>query len=80
VPPPDLGRARRETNESPHGGPAFNVDDMDAYGLGDTLTLEARPFSNFIFDGWDGDLQGATNPAHLHMTASKHVRARMKKQ
>jgi hypothetical protein len=50
-----------------------------SYGLGDTVTLTATPFPPYVFDGWDGDLQGTTNPAQLQMTGSKKVRAKMRK-
>jgi hypothetical protein len=66
-----------------------------SYSLNETVTLTATAFpgAGYTFAGWDRDLGGATNPAQLIMighpdisdnlplqSASKRVRAKMKKQ
>ena len=61
------------------GGSVTATPTQLSYGLGDVVTLRAVPFSPYVFDGWDGDLQGTTNPAQLQMTGSKQVRAKMRK-
>jgi hypothetical protein len=61
------------------GGSVTATPTRLSYGLGESVTLRAIPFSPYVFDGWDGDLQGTTNPAQLQMTGSKKVRAKMRK-
>jgi hypothetical protein len=61
------------------GGSVTVSPNQLSYALGDTVTLKATAFPPYVFVGWDGDLQGSTNPAQLHMTGSKKVRAKMRK-
>lgn len=47
------------------------------YAVGDHVTVTAKPLSaQFVFIGWAGDLQGATNPQTLTLDRNKLVRAR----
>jgi len=42
---------------------------------GALVTLTATPAAGYQFDGWSGDLTGATNPATLTLDANKNVTA-----
>jgi List-Bact-rpt repeat protein len=50
-----------------------------SYGFGDWVTLQATAFPGYVFDGWDRDLQGTTNPTRLLLDRSKKVRAKMRR-
>jgi len=45
------------------------------YNEGEVVTLAAIPNSGYIFDRWEGDLTGATNPETITMDTDKTVRA-----
>ena len=46
-----------------------------AYTFGETVTLTAEPAPNWIFDHWEDDLTGSTNPETLIMDGPKTVTA-----
>ncbi len=45
------------------------------YTQGDIVTLEATPADGWLFDQWEGDLTGSTNPTALTITADATVTA-----
>lgn len=51
---------------SPSGGSFANIQ---------SVTITAIPDSGWMFDQWNGDLTGNTNPANLTMTSNKTVSA-----
>lgn len=45
------------------------------YGSGTVVELTAQPADHWLFDHWEGDLNGNTNPAQITVTSSKTVKA-----
>jgi len=46
-----------------------------AYEVGEQLTVTATPDDEYIFDHWEGDLTGNTNPTTLTMIANMNITA-----
>ena len=45
------------------------------YGLGEDVEIMAHAYTHSVFDHWEGDLSGNTNPIHLTMDETKRVTA-----
>ena len=45
------------------------------YSSGTVVELTAQPSEHWLFDHWEGDLNGNTNPAQITVTSSKAVKA-----
>ena len=45
------------------------------YSSGTTVELTALPAEHWLFDHWEGDLNGNTNPAQITVTSAKSVKA-----
>jgi len=48
--------------EAADGGSVTVLPDFAIYGRGMPLTLTAEPDDGYVFDGWEGDIQGSDNP------------------
>jgi len=62
------------TNVSPEGSGTVYPSGGE-FTAGNNLTLEALPSEGFIFDHWDDDLTGRSNPDSLFFTANRTVTA-----
>ena len=49
--------------------------DLSGYAAGATGEVTATPESGWVFDHWEGDISGSTNPATITMDADKTVKA-----
>jgi len=49
--------------------------DQPSYACGESVSLTAQPELGYAFDGWEGDLEGTSNPAALVMTSDRSVTA-----
>jgi len=49
--------------------------DGGIYDLGSTATVQANPSSGWMFDHWEGDPSGSSNPAVILMDGDKNVTA-----
>jgi uncharacterized repeat protein (TIGR02543 family) len=56
------------------GNVSINPDHA-TYTYGDLVTLTASTGNGYVFDHWEGDLTGSTNPDTIAMTGSKTVTA-----
>ena len=45
------------------------------YTSGTTVELTAQPAEHWLFDHWEGDIQGDKNPAQITVTSAKSVKA-----
>ena len=45
------------------------------YGSGTVVELTAKPSDYWLFDHWEGDLNGNTNPVQITVTSTKNVKA-----
>lgn len=72
--PTDLSKMNLTVNKSGQGEVACSPDGY-AYDLGTVVTLTATAATGWVFDHWEGDLSGSTNPAMLIMNAAKSVTA-----
>lgn len=45
------------------------------YSSGTVVELNAKPFDHWVFDHWEGDLNGNTNPVQITVTSTKNVKA-----
>lgn len=45
------------------------------YGSGTVVELTAQPTDHWLFDHWEGDLSGNTNPAKITVASAKSVKA-----
>ncbi|MFC2020808.1 hypothetical protein ACFLU1_03330 [Chloroflexota bacterium] len=65
------------------GGGSIKVDEVALpsypYALdldvGIAVTVEAVPDLGYVFDGWNGDLSGTTNPTTLAIDCTKSITA-----
>jgi hypothetical protein len=65
-----------ETIVSPEGIGSINrVPDKDIYGHGEPVQLTANPPDGYVFERWDGDIDGTQNPANITMNLNKTVYA-----
>lgn len=48
--------------EAADGGSVTVSPDLPIYGRGVQMTLTAQPDDGYVFDGWEGDIQGSDNP------------------
>lgn len=51
------------------------VSTKTEYGSGTVVELTAKPAPHWVFDHWEGDLNGNTNPAQITVTTDKAVKA-----
>jgi trimeric autotransporter adhesin len=56
-------------------GTVAKTPDQAEYLHGTEVTLTATPSSGWVFDRWEGDLTGSTNPASLLMEGNRSVNA-----
>jgi len=56
-----------------HGNVSPFSAGMDTYPEGTVVEIEATPIQGWVFDHWEGDLAGNTNPTALVMNADYHV-------
>ncbi len=57
------------------GGTILRSPDQASYASGTEVTLTAVPSGDSSFQGWSGDLSGATNPTTIIMNGNKSVSA-----
>jgi len=62
------------TNVTPETGGTIHPSGGE-FRSGDNIVIEARPADGFIFDRWENDLSGNTNPDTLQITANRTVTA-----
>lgn len=51
------------------------VSTKSEYQSGTVVELTATPSDHWLFDHWEGDLTGATNPAQITVSSAKNVKA-----
>jgi trimeric autotransporter adhesin len=56
-------------------GTVAKAPDQAEYLHGTEVTLTATPSSGWVFDRWEGDLTGSTNPASILMEGNRSVNA-----
>jgi uncharacterized repeat protein (TIGR02543 family) len=56
-------------------GTVTKVPDQTTYTYGQVVNLTANPATGWVFNHWDGDLTGNTNPTTITMTGNKAVTA-----
>jgi hypothetical protein len=62
------------------GGGHVTATGSSPYPSGELVTVTAVPDDNWLFDHWEGDLEGKSNPTDLRMDSDKLVRAVFKRQ
>ena len=59
---------------SPAEGGVININpSVSAFNEGERVTITAQPNPNWVFQQWEGDATGSSNPLQLSMTSSKSV-------
>ncbi|WP_406944941.1 tetratricopeptide repeat protein [Halobacillus sp. SY10] len=56
-------------------GEVFRDSLSNTYSHGETISLRAKPAPGWTFEGWEGDLTGATTNARLTFDDDKQIRA-----
>ena len=51
------------------------VSTKSEHQSGTVVELTANPSDHWLFDHWEGDITGATNPAHITVSSAKNVKA-----
>jgi len=64
----------------PDGGGHVIATGSNPYPSASLVTVTAVPDAGWVFDHWEGDLEGRTNPTDLRMNSDKLVRAVFKRQ
>ena len=54
-------------------GTVTKVPDQTTYTYGQVVNLTANPSTGWVFNHWDGDLTGNTNPTTITMTGNRSV-------
>ncbi|MCG8642061.1 MAG: SUMF1/EgtB/PvdO family nonheme iron enzyme, partial [Desulfobacterales bacterium] len=50
-----------------------NIDSSNGYEHGQTVTLTANPETGYVFDHWEGDLTGTSNPCDVIIDSEKNI-------
>ena len=48
---------------------------VHSFGWGSKVTITATPVEDWVFDHWEGDLSGSSNPKSLRMWGNRRVTA-----
>jgi len=62
------------TEVSPEGSGTVHPSGGE-YPAGDGIEIEARPAEGYVFDHWEYDLTGSSNPDSLFFTRNRNVTA-----
>ena len=74
--PEDGGGASYALTVQTTGNGSVTTDpQQSSFACGEAVTVTAVPANGWQFDGWNGDLSGAANPATLTMNGNKTVTA-----
>ena len=65
-----------KTSDPPEGGIITSSSGKDWYTSSTNVVVTAEPNTNWIFNGWSGDLSGTINPTNIIMDGPKTITAR----
>ncbi len=58
------------------GSGSITTDPVDtSFNSNSSVSVEAVPEPGYMFDHWEGDLSGSTNPRDLYMSANRSIKA-----